>query len=124
MNILNFNDLKTLLNDLTELDDGIELDAWMGEDVSADAELSSLEVKEILQKIGSFEFTDHYGGEGSGDDYWTVVHFKDHDIYVQFDGWYASHCGAEFEDMFQVWPQEVMKIEWTRNDLQAIDSSN
>ena len=51
---------------------------------------------------------DNYGGEGQGDDYWSVYSFTrgDEKIYVQFNGWYASYNGAEFTKWFFVEPKE------------------
>ena len=51
---------------------------------------------------------DNYGGEGQGDDYWSVYSFTrgDEKIYVQFNGWYASYHGAEFTEWFFVAPKQ------------------
>lgn len=58
----------------------------------------------------SFEFIDHYGGEAQGSDYWTVYKFTDNntgeEVYIKFDGWYASYNGAEYTDCFVVQPKE------------------
>ena len=50
----------------------------------------------------------NYGGEGQGDDYWSVYSFTrgDEKIYVQFNGWYASYNGAEFTEWFFVAPKQ------------------
>ena len=51
---------------------------------------------------------DNYGGEGQGDDYWSVYSFTrgDEMVYVKFDGWYASYNGAEFTEWYFVEPKE------------------
>jgi hypothetical protein len=51
---------------------------------------------------------DNYGGEGQGDDYWSVYSFTrgDEKVYVKFNGWYASYNGAEFTEWFFVEPKE------------------
>lgn len=51
---------------------------------------------------------DNYGGEGQGDDYWSVYAFTwgDEKVYVKFSGWYASYNGAEFTEWFFVEPKE------------------
>ena len=56
----------------------------------------------------TFEFEDRYGGEGQGDEYWSVYKFSDGDevVYVKFDGWYASYNGSEFNEWYWVEPQE------------------
>jgi hypothetical protein len=99
------------LNELLEW----EMDQWMHEDVSDYGDLlddDSDEVKALGEKIGPYECVEQHGGEGEGDSYWTVYHFKAHDIYLQFDGWYASHCGAEFNDVSEVFPTLVTKTEY------------
>lgn len=52
----------------------------------------------------------HFGGEGCGDDYYCVVKFTDgtHVAYLKFDGWYASHYGSEFQNVFIVNPVEKL----------------
>lgn len=58
----------------------------------------------------SFEFVEHYGGEDQGSDYWTVYKFTDNntgeEVYIKFDGWYASYEGATYENCFVVQPKE------------------
>ena len=51
---------------------------------------------------------DNYGGEGRGDDYWSVYSFTrgDEKVYVKFNGWYASYNGAEFTEWLFVKPKE------------------
>ena len=59
----------------------------------------------ILKKlgIGEVDQLDQYGGEGQGDSFWSVIHFKDHDIYLKWSGWYASYDGWYLESP----PEEV-----------------
>ena len=56
------------------------------------------------------QFVDCFGGEGMGDDYWSVYSFTDGDtvVYVQFDGWYASYNGSGHSEWFFVEPKEVV----------------
>lgn len=72
--------------------------------------------REALTMLGKFEEVEHFGGEGKGDEYWTVYRFIDHNLYIQFDGWYASHNGSEYSDMFEVEPKEVTEIKYLRKD--------
>lgn len=64
----------------------------------------------------TFEFEDRYGGEGQGDEYWSVYKFSrgDEDVYVKFDGWYASYNGAEFDEWYFVEPQEKVITVYVR----------
>ncbi len=52
----------------------------------------------------------NYGGEGQGDDYWSVYSFTrgDEMVYVKFNGWYASYNGAEFTEWLFVEPKEMV----------------
>ncbi len=57
--------------------------------------------------LGNIKVVDSYGGEGMGDDYWMVIHFMDHDTFVQMDGWYTSYDGGYFDsDPYLVTPKE------------------
>lgn len=64
----------------------------------------------------TFEFEDHYGGEGQGDEYWSVYKFSrgDEVVYVKFNGWYASYNGAEFSEWYFVEPQEKVITVYVR----------
>ena len=59
---------------------------------------------------------DDYGGEDCGSTFYTVYKFErgDETAYVQFDGYYQSYAGAEYEGMFEVSPKEVTKIEYVK----------
>lgn len=64
---------------------------------------------DFVSELGlTFEFEDRYGGEGQGDEYWSVYKFSrgEEFVYVKFDGWYASYNGAEFSEWYFVEPQE------------------
>lgn len=57
-----------------------------------------------------FELEDSYGGEGQGEDYWTVYKFTDgtDEVFVKFSGWYQSYNGSEFNEWFYVSPVEKL----------------
>ena len=70
-----------------------------------------------LQESGiTAECADSYGGEGKGDDYWSVYEFSNgnESVYVRFDGWYASYDGSEFNEWFFVEPKEVKVVRFSR----------
>lgn len=70
-----------------------------------------------LQEAGIMtKLEDGYGGEGKGEDYWTVYEFSNgnESVYVQFDGWYASYNGSEVDDWFFVEPKEVKVVQFHR----------
>lgn len=54
----------------------------------------------ILQKLGlgEVEEVEQYGGEGKGETWYSVKYFKDHDVYIRIDGFYASYDGTSFYD--------------------------
>ncbi len=55
---------------------------------------------------------DNHGGEGEGEDYWSVYEFKQGSeaVCVKFQGWYASYNGSEFTEWFFVEPKEKLVI--------------
>jgi len=69
-----------------------------------------LEILSKVDKLGlQVNFVKNFGGEGCGDRYWSIYSFTKNNetVYVQFDGWYASHYGSEFTEWFFVKPKEV-----------------
>jgi hypothetical protein len=61
-----------------------------------------------LEELGEWEEIDQYGGEGQGDNWWSVKHFKDHNVYIKTTGFYSSYNGTDFEDGYgsEVVPKE------------------
>ena len=57
---------------------------------------------------------DNFGGEGQGDDYWSVYSFTNGTdvVYVKFNGWYASYSGSEFSEWFFVEPKKVEVVKY------------
>lgn len=57
---------------------------------------------------------DNHGGEGEGEDFWSVYKFTDgtDEVFVQFDGWYQSYNGSTFNKFFFVTPKEVMVTQY------------
>ncbi len=69
---------------------------------------------ELAKNKISFEHMDNHGGEGEGEDYWSVYKFtsgKDK-VFVKFSGWYQSYNGSEFDEFFFVTPREVMVTQY------------
>jgi alpha-amylase/alpha-mannosidase (GH57 family) len=67
---------------------------------------------QLNEKNISATLIDRHGGEGEGDDYWSVYSFTDgtDTVYVKFQGWYASFVGSEFTDYFFVAPREITMV--------------
>ena len=63
----------------------------------------------------TLETEEQFGGEGQGDDYWVVVKATKGDrvSYWKFYGYHASHDGTYLENVMEVKPKEVIKIEWS-----------
>ena len=65
----------------------------------------------------SFEHVTNHGGEGEGEDFWSVYKFSDStgEVYVQFQGWYQSYYGSEFTEFFFVTPREVSVVQYFKD---------
>ena len=71
--------------------------------------------KQALRKAGiSYEEEAQHGGEGEGEDFWTVYSFTKggEKVFVQFDGWYQSYNGPEYTEWFFVEPKEVVVTQY------------
>lgn len=68
----------------------------------------------LKEKGIKYNHVDNYGGEGQGEDYWSVYSFNNDDelVYVKFDGYYASYDGSTFQEWFFVEPTEVVVTQW------------
>ncbi len=60
--------------------------------------------KQVSDAGLTFKFVDRYGGEGEGENYWSVYSFSDGSevVFIKFDGWYASYEGATFDEFYEV----------------------
>lgn len=47
-------------------------------------------------ELGEIEEIHQEGGEGQGDHWESVKHFKDHGIYIKVVGFYSSYNGTDF----------------------------
>lgn len=77
------------------------LKAYYGEDGYNDfayeyGEITPEEAKEY--NIPAYKEVDQRGGEGEGDDWWSVKYFPEHDIYIRIVGHYQSHHGLDIYD--------------------------
>ncbi len=77
-----------------------------------DAEINYIHFEDwLIREIDSF------GGEGQGDDYWSIIEVqKDekHHSYWKIPGWYASFVGHELDcdDIFQVEKKQKVIDTW------------
>jgi hypothetical protein len=58
--------------------------------------------------LGEIEEVDQVGGEGEGEYWHSVKHFKDHDVYIKTIGFYSSYNGTDFYEGYgeEVKPQQ------------------
>ena len=76
------------------------------------------EFNEILQSHGiDFEQKDQFGGEGQGEDYYSVYRFftKEDECYIKFSGRYQSYSGVDYSEFFVVKPVERMVTFYERS---------
>lgn len=88
----------------------------IAEDYGYDDELTKF--KQALQAAGiSYEEEAQHGGEGEGEDFWTVYSFTKagEKVFVQFDGWYQSYNGSEYTEWFFVEPKEVVVTQYFKS---------
>jgi hypothetical protein len=87
-----------------------------------DSNYDSDETKSFLNELSenkiSFKHMDNHGGEGEGEDYWSVYKFISgtDEVFVKFSGWYQSYNGSEFDEFFFVTPKEVMVTQYFKVD--------
>ncbi len=48
--------------------------------------------------VGEWTEVSQKGGEGQGEEWYSVKYFKDHDVYIRTDGFYSSYDGTYFDD--------------------------
>lgn len=79
---MNYKEIIQTLEDKIESVDEFAYDNFNSEDLGLG------EIKEVHQQ----------GGEGVGEDWRVVMHFVDHNVYIEVSGAYSSYNGTDFED--------------------------
>lgn len=71
-------------------------------------------VQACKAELVNYHYEDNFGGEGQGEDYWSVYSFTNGTdiVYVKFNGWYASYSGSEFTEWFFVEPKKVEVVQY------------
>lgn len=112
--------LKQKVTDLLNEADSDVIHEFFHSELTESTRWDSDEVTEFRKKLSDagirFEHVDNYGGEEQGREYWSVYSFHDasHVVYVQFDGWYQSYNGSEYEEWFFVEPRQVQVTQFKR----------
>jgi len=81
-----------------------EIDCGYGDD-------DDLDLGNELRNLGvAFECVEQHGGEGEGEDFFTVYQFTKGNevVFVKFQGWYQSYNGSEMTGWAFVTPKQVM----------------
>ena len=108
-----FTDILAEYDELIEesscSDDSSSEDIFFHEVLSGNTKFNSILQKLLAKDEIVVEYVESFGGEGSGDDYWTVYKISNttETTYIRFQGWYASYHGAEFTETHEVKPIQV-----------------
>lgn len=87
-------------------DSDVSLQSFAHEDYDVKA-LDLGEIVEVKQK----------GGEDQGSEWFSVKHFKEHDVYLLVPGYYSSYDGVNFdgwESVYEVKPKEVNVMRYVK----------
>lgn len=68
--------------------------------------LSDISPSEYPKELGEAKKIFQKGGEGEGSEYFTVIYFKEHNIYLRIDGYYSSYHGVDYGP----WEQAVSEV--------------
>lgn len=69
-----------------------------------------------LNKSGwVLKYTDNYGGEGKGDEYWIVFTVSDGETIrsVKMEGYYSSHDGGYYDEWHETFPELQTITVWS-----------
>lgn len=85
----------------------MRLDSWDSKEWSSDNPAWRNETVIPFQ----YKFVSDFGGEGMGDEYWTVIEVRDptnpdETLLVKLYGWYASYDGSNYSDWQFVTPRQ------------------
>jgi hypothetical protein len=111
---------KEIVSKLEELDVTPELLAhfddqwyWYDDDVPDHLYDSTREAglkrrEKFFDTFGRVVEVEQKGGQGEGEEWYSVIHFEDHDVYIRIDGYYSSYGGTDFDsaEFNEVRPKE------------------
>jgi hypothetical protein len=85
-------------------------------EVLMDGDYERIVTDYLLENGVSTKLVDEHGGKGQGDEFWAVYEFtKGTDsVFIQFDGFYASHIGSEYQECFPVKPKVIEQTIYER----------
>ena len=96
------------------LDKLLELEDLENSEMSVDSFAYGDVDNPLPNGIGEWEEVEQVGGEDEGSTWYSVKYFKDHNVYIQTNGWYASYHGTDFDEGYgeEVFPVEVKVIQY------------
>ena len=95
---VDINNIETLSNSC-----GIDIE---NDDIEQINKINNLNIKS--------QFVKQFGGEGKGDDYYSIFRFYNdfEELFVKFDGYYSSYDDSSFSSWFYVYPEQVLITEY------------
>jgi hypothetical protein len=76
----------------------LEIKAILEEKMGGVSEFAYMDYDSEELGLGPVEEVDSYGGEDCGSTWYSVQHFKEHNVYIRVDGHYSSYNGTDFYD--------------------------
>lgn len=65
------------------------------------------------EELGEVDEVFSQGGEGQGENWKRTYHFKDHNVFIEFSGFYSSYNGTDFDQEWEGDVKEVKPIQRT-----------
>ena len=121
MEQLTFYDIDQILTTIADRkSSNFDLDTLLDSDITNLDKLKG-EVNDSfhdqLDLLGDFQVVSTDDSDRDGYDteqIWRVLYFKNHDVYVKVKGWWSSHGGSEYSDMFEVRPEQVTVTQYKK----------
>lgn len=109
----NYTKVRGLLTQLEEFKSAPDKEGWLTENTTP-ATLAKLRYgQEIVTELGDFERVAYKDNDYEENcTLHAVYHFKDHGVYIRFEGNYTSYEGANCEKVLHVEPTLVTKTEY------------
>jgi len=104
-------DLKQYVNDTLKNNGDVARDFFSGDYDETFHEKWNKSPPTYFSSQGiTYKLVQDVGGEDMGSTYYSVYQFTkdDQEVFVKFDGWYASYDGASYEEYLFVTPQQVV----------------
>ena len=92
-------------NELTDFEKDAEIRKWL--EVIEEEEICSFSDEEFVNTpFGKLQVVNEYGGEGQGERIGMVIHFIEHNLYLEVSTYYDSWNGYDYKEgtWFTVYP--------------------